>query len=237
MRIACRGGALVRAIVALLILALAASAAIVAWLWWASRSAPEWWREDQALNPALVELGHDVEMSVLEKVHEARRPEDEWRVRITEEQVNAWLAANLRPWLAHRRIEWPDGVSAPQVRFGAGVVDAAAAVGEGRARRVIVLRLAPRLESALVVLRLEQVAIGRIGIGAGRIEEVAALVEERVAASAADPAAIEDVIDVLLEGRPLDPMIELADGRRVRLTGIEIDEDFVVLSCRTRPPG
>src|SRR5690606_20368524 len=99
-----RGGVLRRALIVTVLIGLG----IGVWLWWGLRTAPAWYELPEAIEPRMQAFADRVEMRMLEEATAERDADAPWGVRITDEQVNAWLAAKLRPWLAHEGdFDWP----------------------------------------------------------------------------------------------------------------------------------
>ncbi|HLP83860.1 MAG TPA: hypothetical protein VK157_05880, partial [Phycisphaerales bacterium] len=87
-----------------------------------ARRAPAWWRVD-APTAAMAEQAESFEHAVLAQMTLVRATEESWSVALSEEDINAWLATRLKPWMENRGLadELPAG-SVVRVRVEEGAV-------------------------------------------------------------------------------------------------------------------
>lgn len=228
-----RGKALRRALVAIVI----AATLIGAWLWWGLHTPPAWFDVPDITEPAVTELADRVELRVLEVATAERDPDTPWGVRITDEQVNAWLAAKLKPWLIHEGdVEWPAELGPPQMHFEPKGINFAVEVLEGNlAGRVVVLRLRPFIDEAgQLRLMLDRVALGRVGLPGNAVESLAELLRDNLDEDLQQELAF--ALELASGERPIDPSVALADDRILLLEDIRLGEGEAFLTCRTLPP-
>ena len=90
---------------------------------WSARTPPTWF-EPVPPSEAVKERGWTVERRLAEEFSKIRNEEPVWAVRVTEGDLNAWLADRLRPWVEHRGA-WPEAIGATQVRLADGKVSLA----------------------------------------------------------------------------------------------------------------
>lgn len=176
-----------------------------------------------------------------------------WRVFITTDQANAWLNIRLKRWLNDQieqgRIgpgfKWPPEVGQVQVRFADGRIHIGARVTRDAgasppAEQTLAAALRPQFhDDGSFWLLAETVSIGRLALPAGWVLPSSSSGAARGEA-VADIGALPQTQRVLnaLEGHaPVlsNPVIKLADGRRVRLLEIEAQSDRLVITCQTEP--
>lgn len=197
---------------------------------------PAWWTLAAHDPETVSRLAERVENAVVSEIHRGRVEGQEWSVALSPDQANAWIADRLPKWLAHAAGE-PVGTPEVRVWFERGVVLVAARLGDEQ--RIVTATLNPWVdESGALWARLDGVAIGRLSApGAG----AAAWAGERLAALA--PADMLEETDAdaerilaALSGRSalLDvPVIDLEDGRRVRLAAVRVEDQRLGLTWVT----
>lgn len=148
----------------------------------------------------------------------------EWSVSVSQEDANAWLAVRLQRWSESRGVRWPRSVSGVQVRFDDGACVVGASVEAAGAGRFVSVRVVPRVgaEGALFA-GAESASVGRLAVPLG---VVLGLVERMTdgpwrAVFSGERALMKQ------------PVIDLADGRRVRLLGIRCMAGRLEVRCRT----
>lgn len=228
-----RGGVLRRALVAIVL----AGILIGAWLWWGLHTPPSWYDVPDVTVPEVTALADRVELRVLEEATAERDADALWGVRITDEQVNAWLAAKLRPWLEHEGdVDWPAELGPPQMHFEPKGINFAVEVLEGElAGRIVVLRLTPVIDAeGQLRLTLNRVALGRIGLLGNAMESLVGLLRDNLDESLQKELAL--ALELAGGERAIDPSIALADDRLLVLEAIRLGEGEAFLTCRTLPP-
>ncbi len=220
-----------RAILTLAVLGLLAAAVVV---WELSWQKPTWWAPPEPADARVAEVAQQFEYSLIEQAHTVRADDELWSVRIHDRHVNAWLASRLPSWLAHsQELEWPGGFGQPQVRFEPGGVTVAIELaGKGR-QRFVAVRLVPTMVADQLRLVVDEVSLGKLTIPGKPIGEVMARLKEAAPSGFVDDPAVQLAMQWLLEGRLLDPVATLADGRIVRLVAVRCEQGAVVMRCRT----
>lgn len=211
--------------------------AVGVWGWWAIETDPGWWAPPSRIDAAVRDSGGRTEMFVLEQLHKIREPDATWRFRLRNDDINAWLAANLPAWLEHETGEpWPDGVSVPQVSAGLDGLHVGIQMQDRFGGRVLTLRVTPTIDAGGLHLSTDRVAIGRLSIPGFAADRVLTAVRSALGEQVED----EDITyftDVLFGREAIDPIIELADGRTVEVVDVALEPDGVLFTCRTMPDG
>ena len=206
---------------------------VCGWLWWAVESDPVWWQPPDPTSQAVADLGHGTEQFVLEQIHKPREVDDRWRIRLLNDQMNAWLAVNLPAWFSHETgDDWPEEVSFPTVSAEESGFNLGFRVPEKFGDRVIGLQVLPSIveEDGRLKLELTKASLGRAPLPAPRM--ILDLIRERFK-DEIDDQALDVIAGIVFGDETLDPQLELTDGRLVELINIELEEDALVLTCRT----
>lgn len=231
-----------------------------------TQESPRWWVSIDAHDPAAVELARLVENGVttaLTKVRpdpappapgEAALPAPSWKVFITTDQANAWLAARLRQWLADKSADgsahfnWPPEVDQVAVMFEDGVIHIGArvlrrgpsgTVLSGEKPQTIAAAVRPELRpDGSLWFTAQSIQIGRLGVPASWVIGSAAKARRRVGEVSAELAGMPQTQRVLAALKGERPVVsratmKLADGRRVRILAIEPADGRVVITCQT----
>ena len=193
--------------------------ALVAWSVVRSVAAtpPAWWRSVDASDPETVALAEEVQNSLITELHRVgRTPSEEWAIVLTPAQANAWLNAEFPSWLASRQgTQWPKELVTLQVGFDPGRVRVAGELMVDGARHYVSASFRPRLDDRGALWAEDaEFAVGRLGIPVrealdrigGKVKGEWASAFSRLSASATGDAALIN-----------EPIINLSDGRRVRV--------------------
>jgi hypothetical protein len=181
-------------------------------------------------------LAEHVEYAIVDEVHRVREQSEPWTLRVREHQVNAWLASRLPEWIEHEReFGWPQELSTPQVHVEDGRLSLAMELRMGEQSRVITARVQPTIEGGTLRLNLDRVGMGRLAMPGEPMERLAELLGDAGSGSALDEPAVREVLDLLSGQQPIDSTMELSDGRRVEMLGIELAGDALDLRLRTLP--
>ncbi len=206
----------------------------VAGAWRMTWQAPQWWSPPDPSREQTVLLAERVEYRLAEEAHKVRSDDDPWLLRVTEDQVNAWLAARLPAWVAHTHaLDWPQGIGVPQIHFNDNTVNAGIDFADRDRRRYLVASLSPRLVEGKLVLVLEGVSLGRVWIPGRSIRSIP--IDRIMPAGYMANRDIKRLVDLLIDEQRIDPTFELADGRRVRLREISFDQGELIVECETNP--
>lgn len=227
------------------------------------RAAPTWWRQVRLEQQRTQEIAQEVENALGTHLHLGRpgekKPDGIWRsepwgVSIPSSDANAWLNARLPRWLetvdagfelprqvAEIQVEFRDGriaIGAAGLFGATGAHDAPAGNAEeaGGTRRIMWASASTRIdEGGLLSVTLDRVYIGRLPISRAALAEIAERAGVGRSGSASDGAAWLD----LLHGRPVrvQPVMNLEDGRRVRIIGLRAREGRLEVTCVTEHGG
>jgi hypothetical protein len=202
---------------------------------------PTWWPGTDAESKATKVLAQDVESRVLSAASQVRPRaastdagaaaavngyrSDEWALTVSQNEANAWLATSLQAWLAS--LDRPGLTLATRVAFVpggvmVGVRDPSGAYSTSQASdedgRTYWAEIKTRVDQVGVHLRVRRVGIGRIELSAARLRTLAGAVMSK--SDDVDRARLNALLagDELLVAERGFP---LADGRRVRVVGVE----------------
>jgi len=210
---------------------LAATAAVI---WRMTQLPPAWYAPPSVSNEETVALAEEVEYRLLEQVQKFRgSAEPSWTRRVRQEQINAWLATRLRPWIEHERgDQWPAELGTPQVRVQEGRITLALPITDGGTVRMIVAGLIPEITDRGLTLRLVEVSLGRLTLPGDPLVALAGRLSHLAAEGGNNPR-LDEALEVLSGRRAIDPVFELADGRQVRLVSLRPHEGFIDIEMRT----
>lgn len=138
-----------------------------------------------------------------------RPPGERWAIRVRAADANAWLALRLPQWLEHdRELSWPKDVNLAQVQF-----DAPDRLTLGVERKRLIWSATVR-----VVLTEGRLTLEPVGAGVGRLWVPWSV------AFAFDDSAIGVSAFVPELAHPVEAIMPLHDGRRVKLVDFEFDD-------------
>lgn len=225
---------LVRAV--LMLLLLCGIGAFV--LWRLSLAAPDWYHPPDPASRVIAALADDVEYHVVQNVQQNRPTEPRWAIRLSQHEVNSWLATRLRKWVEHDAdVDWPASLGTPQFLFEPDRISIALPIDDGSGRsRTVVARLHPSIDNGKLTIAIDRVAIGRIELPG---EPMANLLQE-LSAGAPEVMAdsrLREVIDAISQRRNINTEFELSDGRRIRLIGVRISDKQIDLTAETLHAG
>lgn len=214
--------------------ALVLLAGIVLGLWRWSSLPPTWYQPPDPHDQRVQMLAERVEYRLVEELQKIRPPRDNWTLRIRDEYLNMWLAARLPQWIEHdSALEWPPQLGTPQLRFESAGISAAVPLQVGRSRRMLVVRVWPTINAdGELCVRLDRVAMGRISVAGEPFAALAATLSG-AAPSVMEQAHVQETLKVLQGDRAISPIINLADGRRVRLVELRLGDGDVDLTFET----
>ncbi len=145
---------------------------------WLADQAPAWWEPVDASNPHTVAVADAVENGAVDLLSEVRPSvertpglltSEAWTVRLTPEEVNAWLAVRLPMWIRNQsdNFRWPSQVAQLQVDFRHDdIVLGVRAVAHGT-ERYLWVTLDPTIdEDGALWLRATWVHVGRLALPA-----------------------------------------------------------------------
>jgi hypothetical protein len=213
-----------------------------------ARSAPTWWRQVRRDDPDTIALGTQVENAVWNRVYKNRAVEPEaeagltrvsnpWTIAVTPKEANAWLNVRLPKWLTNQKddFHWPKDVSDIQVDFQPSRVTIGAKVRSGSRDQVLTATLEPRLDgTGRLYIPARWVNLGRLSIPAD-------WVLDRGTADQYIPRDLKKLpeTDALLQAFAgadavrNSTLINLGDGRAVRILSIAPGDGVLRITCRT----
>lgn len=196
--------------------------------------APSWYRPPNAEDPQVAGLADDVEYRVVEEAHRLRAADEAWTVRLREQQANAWLSVRLAKWLEFDQgLQWPEALGVPQVRFRNEGVDLACELALSGSHRFVTVGFLPEIVGEHLALTVQNVALGRIELGAAGAERVIAMLGLEESEELRTSEAGAQLLNLLRGGATLTPIVELSDGRRLRLTGVAMNDGALDLTLVT----
>ncbi|HZW11252.1 MAG TPA: hypothetical protein VFF69_15220 [Phycisphaerales bacterium] len=202
--------------------------------------APSWWRTTNPTDPATIRAGEEVENGVVNVIYEVREtPAAPWTVTLHAADANAWLNTRLGQWLANSdaEFEWPREVENLQVQFDDGLIQVGVQFNGGEREQILSATLRPEFrDDGSLWVAARSISVGRLPIPAGWIVERAGSIAEGVVPARVleDPETAR-VLRALAGECPLDPdpVLELGDGRRVRVLRIAAERGRLLVQCRT----
>lgn len=195
---------------------------VFSWMAWRrSWQTPEWWSP----LPSGIEVARSAEQfeqRVINEGHRVRGLEDSWDLVIDEAGANGWLSTRLMDWMRSQvpPVSLGEGVRTVRVMFRAGVIYAAAELDGGR---IVTVGVSPKVdERGRLVLTIRSASVGRLGLPAAW------------AARALSPGSKGGGLRAEGGGFAVDePVLKLADGRRVRMVGLDVKEESLLLRFKT----
>jgi uncharacterized protein YpmS len=183
---------------------------------------PDFYQPVSAADPLVVADAQQVEHLVASEMTRIR-PVDQpaWRIDLTQDQINRWLAVRLPQWLANQQIDAAvlEQIGQPMIAFTSRGIEAAAQAEWAGVACVMRLIYQPEVDAdGVVTLKLSGVRIGAMPVGRGVVESMLA----------------DDVargMSGMVGELPL--RLPLGDGRAVEVIGMQVRGERVTLVCRT----
>ena len=214
--------------------------------WRLSWQHPTWYAPPNANDARIVTLADDTEYQLLEQTQKMRADDESWTLRLSQEQLNAWLATRLTQWIEHdASMQWPQQIGTPQVLIDPDGVRVAvpvtiggrgnAAGGEPGVTRTIVATLAPSIaEDGRLSLALKSIALGKVWVPGSPLTRLADALRE-AAPDFLDHPQVQQAIDILAGRQTLPAEYDLGDGRRVRLKDVRLTDGAIEVTASTSP--
>ena len=223
---------MVLATVAVVLVVLVTAGGVTAWrLTWLK---PAWWPADVAIQEQTEALADRVEYRLAEEAHKVRPDTAPWRLRIREDQVNAWLSSRLPEWLAHsENVQWPSQLGTPRVRFVEGGVSIGLEFDDHGRRRYVVADLDPQILDGRLSLTLNGVSLGRLWVPGASIQSLIERYRDVVPEGFIDDPAVRRVLDMLVNEQRFEPSFDLTDGRQVSLVDVVASDGEMIIECET----
>jgi hypothetical protein len=196
---------------ALIVIAIGA----VAWLSWQPQS---WYAPPDFSNPEVAKLADRAEYRLNEEFHKIRSVDDTWRLRITDEALNAWLSGRLEGWLTHdQEIEIPEELQGMQVHATpTGLWIAAMVELDDDAPRPVAVQLWITIEDSMARVSPKSIRLGKVPIPISVFKQILEEVQQKTDAIAC--------------------VVPLMDDREVQIHEIVFEEGALVLTCQTHLP-
>ncbi len=206
----------------------------IAALWGLTRMPPHWYEPPNPTDEKVLELADRVEFRLLEEFQRIRPDPEPWKLRVRENQLNAWLATRLKDWIAHKEnLIWPEDLDMPQIRIEPDGISLAVAVESMGPSKIIVTRMMPRFERGELLVTLNRFSLGRLNIPGNPVERMVGLIDEYASSVEMDEPVAFLFLQMLRGDEHIDPVLNLADSRRVRLTNLELENGSVILTAKT----
>lgn len=217
--------------------------------WRLAGQRPPWWANLTRRAGELNDQAERIENIVTTELHRADRAEQSgetytstpWTLRLSDAEANAWLNTRLPRWAENRleNFRWPTEIAELQVSFAPGSIRVGGALRS--LDRIISAGLTPSVrEDGSVWLASRWMHVGRLPVPAtwvlGRLQHAQAGAQTKgQPPSHAHGDALAQIALTLAGDRPVlrEPIVRLADGRRVRILSIELGEGTLTLTCQT----
>ncbi|MAB82982.1 MAG: hypothetical protein CMJ24_06045 [Phycisphaerae bacterium] len=226
-----KGGSNLQFLAALIFLAFIV---VIVILWVMTMMTPAWYAPPAADDAPAAELAQKAEFGLVENMQKIREPGATWKLRISDDAVNAWLATRMSKWLAHEgHPPWPEYLGIPQIHTTpSGIIMAIELASDGGASRILGLQIEPEI-AIEGTMRLVIVGglLGRLPVPA----PPSSLLEMvRDAATDGDESSAL-AVQYLLDGVDFSSLMPLVDGRRVQIDQVQLENGSFVLVARTLP--
>jgi hypothetical protein len=200
--------------------------------WFLSVQKPAWVVELDAKSPALQRLAADVENGLTTLMTEPRVLEKPWSMVLRQDAAGAWLACRLRAWVEHQFGDgaWPGAVRSVQCTIESGTVSLSFLGPKGERGRVSSVTFTPTVDAE------GRLWLKGLGFRAGLLPVPrSTVISAMTGAGGADDGPMKELMSVLAgENAWSKPMVvNLADGRRVRVLSLTCEEGLLIVRCVT----
>ncbi len=191
------------------------AALAVTWMSWQPQS---WYEPPDYSNPKVKTLADRAEYRLNEEFHKIRPEDDTWRLRISDDAMNAWLSGRLEDWLTHDEdFEIPEEIQGLQVHTTVeGIWLAAMVEIDASKPRPIAIQLMLWLNNGKGHVEPNAIRFGKIPIPLSLLNEI--------------------FEDMETELGTFEPIIPLMDDREVEIKKIDFEEGAIVITCKTYLP-
>ncbi|MCA9296192.1 MAG: hypothetical protein KC983_06730 [Phycisphaerales bacterium] len=217
----------------ILVTGLLAVLLIAGWVWVQRQRPPAWYQPPVVNDPVVKAKAEDVELAVVEILHRVRAADDRWGMRITEDHINTWLAARMRPWIEHHSsIQWPAELQMVQVKLDESAITIAVGVGTDRASATVYsATIEPEMRDGEMFIQITSASIGRLRL---RGEPLAALLSKIGSMNVAGD--VEASLPYIRGERPIPIEFSLSDDRRVHVEALSCSPRRIDVICSTSLP-
>lgn len=211
------------------------------------KQAPDWWTPIDAADPAVREAALNVENGLSGELTRRRelterelplvgtvRASENWGVRLESGQASAWLTERLPKWAEAEGwlAAWPEELAELRLNFDGATIRLGARVRSSATSEgsYMTATLTPQFRGdGTVWLIADSVSIGRLPLPPAWVFS-GTPGDTDVLPSELEGDDLKEIFRVFLGDQPApDPLIRLGDGRRVRLVGIQPEEQGTVL--------
>ena len=188
---------------------------LLSWLSWQPQP---WYSPPDYDQPEVKKLADRAEYRLNEEFHKVRPTSDVWRIRITDEAMNAWLSGRLEGWLTHdRELEMPPELHEPQVHVTTeGIWLAAMIELESESPRPIALQLWAWIDEGTLNVEPIALRLGKIPIPISLFKSAITGLHKKT--------------------NGVDAIAPLMDDREVAIRAITLEDGALVLTCQTLLP-
>ena len=192
-----------------------AGIAVAVWLSWQPQ---QWYAPPDYSRQEIKTLADRAEYRLNEEFHKVRPTDNVWRLRITDEAMNAWLSGRLEGWLTHDQdVELPKEIHNPQVHVTpSGVWVAAMVEIDGDSSRPIALQLWIDVTDGVATVLPVAIRLGKIPIPMAVFKQL--------------------IQDAQAKAGEIASIVPLMDDREVQIQSITFEEGALVLTCQTHLP-
>ena len=191
---------------------------VLAFGYWLSYQPQSWYVESAPPSPKTEQIAERAEYRLNEEFHKIRPTTEIWKVRITDEIMNAWLACRLEDWLTHdQELEIPPEVQNLQTHVSPeGIWVAAMVEIQEEEPRPLAMQLS-------TVAVDGNIAVTPVAVRLGKIPVPLSMLTGALGEDSNQP--------YLVSGRT-----PLMDDREVEILGIHLEEGSLILECKTHLP-
>ena len=202
-------------ILALSIVFFAVVIGIVYWLSWQPQS---WYAPPDYSQPETKRLAERAEYRLNEEFHKVRPVDDTWKLRVTDQAMNAWLSGRLEDWLTHdQEIELPPEMHSPQIHVTQQGVWLAAMIDiDGDRPRPVAIQLWVWIDEGHLFVEPIALRLGLIPIPISLFNSAISGLQEKT--------------------NGIDAIAPLMDDREVEIKAITLEDSAMVLTCQTNLP-
>jgi len=188
---------------------------LLTWLSWQPQT---WYSPPDYTVPEVKQLAERAEYRLNEEFHKVRSQEDVWKIRITDEAMNAWLAGRLEGWLTHdQEIEMPPEIKEPQIHATVEGIWFGAMVDLGNeTHRPVALQLWAWIDEGQLFVEPIAIRLGKIPIPVSLFTEVTKELQNNM--------------------NSVEAVAPLLDDRVVAIQGVTFETGALILTCQTQLP-
>lgn len=205
-------------------------AVLLAGAWMMFQRIPPWYRPTDVAAARLQEVKNDL-VGTFERFSDLMNGEQPFRFRLTQEQVNAWLAARREIWPPAQR--WvPPEMDAPFIAFEADGAVVAATVSLGSVRTVLSATVSARVEADRLAVRVRRVRAGALAVPDAWVRRRLAMLGPRGRADAASGRAVPELAELMGGARLPADYHWPNPKRRFRLVSVRFEPGALVVEIQ-----